>query len=73
MNASPILTPAASRAAISARHGFDAQVLTSAEIASRSPDPEALELLRALDREHFAGRARADEALIERVRAYLKP
>lgn len=60
------------RAGIGVRHGFDASPLTSAEIAARSPDPEALELLRELERARFAGRARADDEMIERVRAHLR-
>ena len=67
----PLLATAV-RAAICVRHGFDALPLTSAEIATRSPDPEALALLLALDRARFAGTERADEALVARVRAYMK-
>ncbi len=67
----PLLANAV-RAAITVRHGFDAGTLTSPEIASRNPDPEALALLLALDRARFAGTARADDALVARVRAYLK-
>jgi hypothetical protein len=67
----PLLASAV-RAGISVRHGFDARALTSAEIAARNPDPEALELLLALDRARFAGRGQADDALVARVRAYLK-
>jgi hypothetical protein len=66
------LLAAAVRAAITARHGFDAQPLTTAEIAGRKPEPEALALLHALDRARFAGGGRADEALVTRVRAYLR-
>ena len=66
----PLLARAV-RAAICVRHGFDALALTSAEIAARSPDPEALALLLALDRARFAGQSRADDALLARVRAYL--
>ncbi len=67
----PLLARAV-RVGIRARHGFDALALTSAEIAARSPDPEALALLLALDRARFAGQSRADDALLARVREYLK-
>ncbi|MEX2208460.1 MAG: BatD family protein [Myxococcota bacterium] len=66
----PLLANAV-RAAITVRHGFDALPLTSQEIAARNPDPEALALLLTLDRTRFAGTARADDALVARVRAYL--
>ncbi len=67
----PLLAGAV-RAAISVRHGFDAQPLTTAEIAARNPEPEALALLHALDRARFAGSGLADTPLITRVKAYLK-
>jgi hypothetical protein len=67
----PLLARAV-RADVCVRHGFDAVALTSAEIAARSPDPEALALLLALDRARFTGQSRADDALLARVRAYLK-
>ncbi len=67
----PLLASAV-RAGICVRHGFDAFPLTSAEIAARNPDREALELLLTLDRARFAGRERADDALIQRVRSYLR-
>ena len=67
----PLLARAV-RADLCLRHGFDALSLTSAEIAARSPDPEALELLVALDRARFAGQSRVDEDVIERVRSYLR-
>lgn len=67
----PLLANAV-RASITVRHGFDALPLTSQEIAARNPDPEALALLLALDRARFAGSSSADDALVARVRAYLK-
>ena len=67
----PLLADAV-RAAICVRHGYDALMLTTSEIAARNPHPEALALLLALDRARFAGTTRADDALVARVRAYLK-
>lgn len=67
----PLLAGAV-RAAVTVRHGFDALPLTSQEIGARNPEPEALALLLALDRARFAGGARADDALVARVRAYLE-
>jgi hypothetical protein len=61
------------RAGIHARHHFDALPLTTAEIAVRIDDRDALELLAALDRARFTGRDGGDDdALVERVRAYLR-
>jgi hypothetical protein len=61
------------RAGIHARHHFDALPLTTAEIAARIDDRDALELLAALDRARFTGReAGDDDALVERVRRYLR-
>ena len=67
----PLLARAV-RTGIWARHGFDALSLTTDEISARSPDPEALALLLALDRARFAGSELADEAFVARVRAYLR-
>ena len=67
----PLLASAV-RAGIHARHHFDTLALSSAEIAARISDPEALELLAALDHARFAGRGRVDDALVERVRKYLR-
>jgi hypothetical protein len=61
------------RTGIHARHHFDALPLTTAEIAARLDDREALELLHALDRARFTGRDLGDDdGLVERVRAYLR-
>jgi hypothetical protein len=60
------------RAGIQARHGFDAMPLTRDEIAARCGDLEAVDLLAALDRARFARSGRVDDALVERVRAYLR-
>jgi hypothetical protein len=59
------------RAGVGARHHFDAQPLTSREIAERGAEREAVELLEALDRARFARRSSDDESLLERVRGYL--
>ncbi len=59
------------RAGIAARQGFDAQSLTSEELAARVSDPETRALLQALDRARFGRGGHADDALIERVRASL--
>ena len=67
-----VLLARAVRVGICVRHGFDALPLTRAEIAARNPDAEALKLLAALDQAHFAGGELADDALVARVRAYLK-
>ncbi|HTO54495.1 MAG TPA: BatD family protein [Myxococcota bacterium] len=59
------------RAGVGARHKFDAQPLTSNEIAARGAEREAVDLLEALDRARFARRSADDESLLERARAYL--
>jgi hypothetical protein len=60
------------RAGVGARHRFDALPLTSAEIAARGAEREAVELLESLDRARFARRSADDDALLERARIYLK-
>ncbi|HTO69037.1 MAG TPA: hypothetical protein VMR31_04180 [Myxococcota bacterium] len=59
------------RAGVEAKHRFDAQALTPAELAARGAEREAVELLEALERARFAGRSADDGALLERTRAYL--
>jgi oxygen tolerance protein BatD len=60
------------RVGIGARHRFDARALTSAELAARIDDRDALELLATLDQARFAGRPADEDALLERARAYLR-
>lgn len=59
------------KAGIHARHYVDAEPLTTAEIAARVDDPQAIALLRELDDHRFAGRPGAGEALLGSVRGYL--
>lgn len=60
------------RVGIGARHRFDARALTSAELAARIDDRDALALLATLDQARFAGRPADEDALLERTRAYLR-
>ena len=59
------------KAGIHARHHLDPLPLSTAEIAARIEDAEAIELLRMLDRTRFAREAPDPDPLLERVRAYL--
>jgi len=67
----PALLARAVRAGVQARHRFDAQSLSCEEIAARGAEREAVELLEALDRMRFAGRAADESELLERARRYL--
>jgi hypothetical protein len=71
-DAFPALLADAVKAGIHVRHHFDARPLTTQEIASRVDDREALDLLGRLDQARFAGRADLPEALVSRVRGYLR-
>jgi hypothetical protein len=68
----PALLADAVKAGIHVRYGFDARPLTTQEIASRVDDREALELLGTLDQARFARRENLPEALVSRVRSYLR-
>jgi hypothetical protein len=71
-DAFPALLADAVKAGIHVRYGFDARPLTTQEIASRVDDREALELLGRLDQARFAHSADLPEALVSRVRGYLR-
>jgi hypothetical protein len=59
------------KAGIHARHQFDPRALTSDEIAARIDDPEAIGLLRSLERMRFAPGHHQPETLLAAVRRYL--
>ena len=67
----PALLARAVRVGIGLHHRLDAHALTSAELAAKIDDREALELLATLDQVRFAGRPADENALLERTRAYL--
>jgi hypothetical protein len=68
----PALLADAVKAGVHVHHDFDARPLTTEEIAVRIDDAEAVELLGTLDRARFARRAELPEALVSRVRRYLR-
>jgi hypothetical protein len=60
------------KAGVHVKHHCDALPLTTEEIASRVDDPEAIEILRELDRARFARSVPNPERLVSRVRIYLR-
>ena len=66
----PLLTDAI-KVGVHAHHHFDAGPLTTEEIAERVRDPEAIELLRRLDRMRFSRGLENAETLLASVRRYL--
>ncbi len=68
----PNLLAQAVKARIHVRHQLDVRSLSSAEIAGRIDDEQALELLRNLDRARFGRSERDTQALLDSARKYLE-
>jgi hypothetical protein len=67
----PVLIADAVRAAVYGRHGLDPEALTTAELATRIQDEEALSLLQRLDDARFGGAIADGRELLAAARAYL--